>query len=145
MDVVEILKNKKIRAKEIPVWGVYLRKRWDEEFAAHLSHQEKESIFLYDENGLCGYLWHLFSYERKECLESDIAERAFDREPKKFCYLFYQHYDDALLIENASALKAADLIDEEDVYIVDKDFTWTYVETHEKGWYGPYFGRKRNE
>lgn len=145
MDVVEVLKNKRIRAREIPAWGVYLRTRWDEEFAAHLSHQEKESIFLYDEDGLCGFLWHIFSYEKKECLESEKAERTFDVEPKNFCYLFYQHCDHALLIENASALKAADLVDEEDVYIVDKEFTWTFVVTHEKGWYGPYFARKRNE
>jgi len=145
MDIVEILKNKKIQAKEIPAWGAYLRNRWDEEFAAHLTHQEKESIFLYDEDGLCGYLWHIFSYEKKKCLEKEKAEKAFNREPKTFCYLFYQHYDHALLIKNASTIKAIDLIDEEDVYIVDKEFTWTFVVTHEKGWCGPYFSRKDSE
>lgn len=143
MGVVGILKNKKIRVKEIPAWGVYLRKRWDEEFAAHLSHREKESIFLYDEDGLCGFLWHIFSYEKKEYLEKEQAERAFEMEPKGFCYLFYQHFDHALLIENASALYGVDLVDEEDVYIVDKEFTWTFVITHEKGWYGPYFARNK--
>ena len=145
MDLIQRLKVKKIRAKEILAWGVYLRNRWDEEFAAHLSHQEKESIFLYDEDGLCGFLWHIFSYEKKECLEKDQAEKAFDMEPKRFCYLLYQHCDHALLIENASALKAIDLIDEEDIYIVDKEFTWTFVVTHEKGLCGPYFARQRNK
>ena len=27
----------------------------------------------------------------------------------------------------------------QDVYIVAKDFSWTYVKTHETGWCGPYF------
>ena len=26
-----------------------------------------------------------------------------------------------------------------DIYIVDKEFTWTYVYTHEGFWCGPYF------
>ena len=30
---------------------------------------------------------------------------------------------------------------EEDVYVVDEDFRWTYVHTHEDGWCGPYFCR----
>ncbi|MEW9079279.1 DUF4275 family protein [Terrisporobacter glycolicus] len=25
------------------------------------------------------------------------------------------------------------------MYIVDKYFRWTYVNTHERGWLGPYF------
>ena len=29
-----------------------------------------------------------------------------------------------------------------DIYIVDKDFTWTFVKIHEHRWYGPYFARK---
>ncbi|SCM11283.1 Uncharacterized protein BCRIVMBC120_05479 [Bacillus wiedmannii] len=29
-----------------------------------------------------------------------------------------------------------------DIYIVDKEFTWTFVKTHEHRWYGPYFARK---
>ncbi|WP_230322433.1 MULTISPECIES: DUF4275 family protein [Bacillus] len=24
-------------------------------------------------------------------------------------------------------------------YVVDKGFNWTYVQTHETGWYGSYF------
>ena len=29
-----------------------------------------------------------------------------------------------------------------DIYIVDKDFTWTFVKTHEHRWCGPYFTKK---
>lgn len=30
-----------------------------------------------------------------------------------------------------------------DVYIVAKDFSWTYARTHERGWCGPYFCIKK--
>ncbi|GAB6155492.1 hypothetical protein JCM17380_42430 [Desulfosporosinus burensis] len=26
-----------------------------------------------------------------------------------------------------------------DIYITDKGFNWTFVQTHEDGWLGPYF------
>jgi len=37
-----------------------------------------------------------------------------------------------------------DLTDETniDMYIVDKQFRWTFVITHETGWCGPYFSPK---
>ncbi|MBP1081951.1 MULTISPECIES: DUF4275 family protein [Bacillus] len=90
------------------------------------------------------YLWHLFSYEKKSCLRDNQANNAFHEEVKKECYLFYQHSEYALILENASCLTAADLFNEGDVYITDKKFTWTYVNTHES-YLGPYFSRKNNE
>jgi hypothetical protein len=64
MQLVEELKNKKVKVMEIPKWGPYLRKQWEINFANHLSYKEKKSINLYDDDGACGYLWHLFSYEK---------------------------------------------------------------------------------
>lgn len=86
-------------------------------------------------------MWHLFSYEKKSCLLDKQANAAFQEEEKKECYLFYQHSDDALILENASSLNASDLSSEQDVYVIDKKFTLTYVNTHESGWLGPYFSR----
>ncbi|MDE6456785.1 MAG: DUF4275 family protein, partial [Dysosmobacter sp.] len=40
----------------------------------------------------------------------------------------------------ALALPEADTLNGADWYLVDKDFTWTYVHTHEGGC-GPYFCR----
>ena len=37
-----------------------------------------------------------------------------------------------------------DDMDEEDIYVVDKEFTWTYVNTHERSC-GPYFSKIKNE
>ncbi|WP_102272384.1 DUF4275 family protein [Cytobacillus massiliigabonensis] len=136
MDLISLLKKKKVKITEIPKWGTYLRKQWEDNFANHLDNREKQSIFLED------YLWHIFSYEKKNCLKDNQADIAFNKEGKKFCYVFYQHSNDALILENASLLNADDFSNEEDVYVVDKEFKWTYVRTHETGWCGPYFNRK---
>ncbi|MEI5908470.1 DUF4275 family protein [Bacillus spongiae] len=142
MNLLDTLISKKIKTREIPKWGTYLRRQWENEFANHLSDEEKKSIHLYDEDGVCGYLWHIFSYEKKESLKNKSAELAFDRELKEFCYVFYQSTNDALIVENASSLRAIDLINEEDIYITNKTFDWTFVITHETGWCGPYFSIK---
>ncbi|NPC91861.1 DUF4275 family protein [Bacillus sp. WMMC1349] len=142
MDLVSLLRMKKVRVIEIPKWGTYLRKQWEDNFVNHLSDQEKNSINLYDEDGLCGYLWHVFSYERRKHLKERQADIAFNEQSKQSCYVFYQHTDDALILENASPLTAEDFGNEEDVYVVDKEFNWTYVKTHETGYCGPYFSRK---
>ena len=48
------------------------------------------------------------------------------------------HIEKASVIEKITA-KAVDKDKASDVYIVAKDFSWTYVRTHEEGWCGPYF------
>jgi Domain of unknown function (DUF4275) len=47
--------------------------------------------------------------------------------------VYYQHSDYALFLENPSTFDTDDLIDEQDIYIVDKGFNWTYIQTHETG------------
>ncbi|MBT2680808.1 DUF4275 family protein [Bacillus sp. ISL-35] len=144
MDIVDKLKRKNIKVLDIPKWGTYLRKEWENNFANHLDEKEKEAIYLLDDRDFGGYLWHLFSNKKKDCLEGEKAEEAFNNERKNKCFVFFQHSDFALLLENASTFHTDDLIDEigTDMYIVDKQFRWTFVLTHETGWFGPYFSRK---
>ena len=70
--------------------------------------------------------------------------QSLDKLPDRF-YIFYQHSDYALIVKKANLFTADDLIDETDIYIVDKEFNWTYVKTHETGWCGPYFSRKNGK
>ena len=148
MEFLEVLRKKHMKVREFQSWGVYFRKCWEDHFANHLSDKEKEDIFLYGDKYACGYLWHIFSYEKKKCLEGKEAKNAFHNEVKKDCYIFYQHCDEVLLIKDASLLHMDDILCETDdaykgdIYIVDKDFTWTFVKTHEHRWCGPYFVRK---
>lgn len=140
MELVDILKNKKVKVTEIPKWGAYLRQQWESKFANHISHEEKKSIYLYDDRIACGYLWHVFSWGKRDYLKEEKAEKEFNNELKNTCYVFYQHSDYALILENASRFTADDLSNEEDVYVVDKELNWTYVKTHEIEC-GPYFSR----
>ncbi|MFB6362854.1 DUF4275 family protein [Paenibacillus elgii] len=142
MDLIDLLQSKNVSVRKNPKWGEYLRNQWESHFANHLSHEEKEAIYLHDVDGACGYLWHLFSYEKKDCLTEDEAETAFHNVPKDSCYVFYQRLDYALILENASMINAEDFANETDIYVVDQEFNWTYVKTHETGWCGPYFSRK---
>ena len=130
----------------MPGWVSYLRKQWEETFAGNLSYEEKEEIYLYQNGIACGYLWHVFSYEKNDCVKDDRANQTFNNVAKNTCYVFHQHSDYALIIEGASLVTASDFMmkddfDEEDIYVVDKDFTWTYVNAHERSC-GPYFSEK---
>ena len=66
MKIASMLENKKIKVAEIPKWGTFLRKLWEDNFANHLTLEEKKDIYLWNNSDFCGYLWHLFSYEKKE-------------------------------------------------------------------------------
>ena len=87
-------------------------------------------------------LWHLFTWGEVPCLQGDDARKAFDDLQYEEAIRFYDGY--ASHIEKVSAIgkvsaKAVDKDRGSDVYIVAKDFSWTYVRTHEIGICGPYF------
>jgi len=144
MHIIDKLKSKNMSVIKMPKKGNYLRNKWVRNFANHLSEREKEDIYLVDSNGLVGYLWHLFSFNKKDYLEGEKAEQAFNNERKGKCYVFFQHSKYALLLEDASMLHTNDLTVEghTDIYIVDENYNWTFVITHENGWLGPYFSRR---
>lgn len=142
IDLYDKLTARYMRVAEIPEWSNYLLKKWEETFVSHLSDEEKESIYLHSDRYSCGFLWHVFSWERTDRSVGEVAKERFQKQRKRECFVFYQLREDVLLIENASKIRVEDLCDEEDVYIVDKDFTWTYVQTHDREEFGPYFTSK---
>jgi hypothetical protein len=132
LKLLPILEAKNIRALKADFDGQDIKRMWEQAFAEGIDAFEKETIYM-DQ-----FLWHVFSYKRKPCLSSEAAVAAFLAVPKQECYVFYQDYNFVLYIENAADLTAADLEGESDIYIVDKSFKWTYVQTHESQC-GPYF------
>lgn len=113
--------RKELHVQEILKWGGYLRGKWEEYFASHLSAAQKRDIYLHN------YLWHLFSYEEQIYID------------KEKCTVFFQHTGDAYVIENAASLTLADLPSgNEDVYVMDWNGKWTFMITHERE-YGPYY------
>lgn len=105
---------------------------WDRTFAQNIREEVKESIYYSQ------FKWHIFSYEKQSSLKEDEARRAFDAEPKDELYVNYQNSPIVLLYSNANNVIAADFDSQQDIYIFDKNFNWTYVHTHES-MCGPYF------
>lgn len=88
MELFHKLARRNITISKQSGFGAKWRQQWEEVFARHLTAEEKRNIPLYDDDGANGYLWHVFSYETKDCLTEEEAEAAFDREEKKCCYIF---------------------------------------------------------
>lgn len=145
MNLYNTLHQNNIRVRLIAGWSPYFHSRWEEAFAGHLTSSEKQEIYLKDDRYYSGYLWHLFSYKKVDHLANNQAIRAFHGQSKKSCYLFYQHSDDVYLIDQGHLLTYELLSKEEDVYVVDSDFTWTFVITHETETCGPYFAVKSSQ
>jgi hypothetical protein len=136
---IKLLKDKGFLVSEFKNKGSELRKHWEEKFTHTLSKSQKQKIYLNQ------HLWHVYSYNKLSCLEGQQATEAFNKLKKNVCYIFYQENENAIMIENARSVKAEDVINNidgyiDDVYVVDKDFSWTYIYTHEK-FCGPYFSQ----
>ena len=92
------------------------------------------------------FLWHIFTWGNVPCLEGEPARKTFDELRYTEAIIFYDGRSNS--IEGASFVGkfSADEIDRDengDVYVVAKDFSWTYVRTHETGLCGPYFCTKQ--
>lgn len=112
--------------------GRAIADRWVSVFGAGADPQMIEEHVLN-----AGYYWHLFSWVEVPCLEGEEARRAFDAMDYDEAYIFF---DWSFHVETIGKTTAAELDKGcSDVYVVDKNFRWTYVHTHEDGLLGPYF------
>ncbi len=110
-----------------------LKKKWELAFAGGLTDEERKEIYLDD------FLWHACSYKKINLLEKDEAREAFNKVLKEEVVGFYQNENDVLNFRDGSFLKDSDFDLEDDIYVVDSDYKWTYIVTHEKEQCGPYF------
>ena len=125
-----------------------IKTRWLDTFAAGVPEEKLGAHVLAEGN----YLWHIFSWELVPCLTGGAARQALAEVPEETLYFFYCEYPPASqpLIQALPKSKALALADRpaddypsfngSDWYLVDKDFSWTYVHTHEEIC-GPYFCR----
>ncbi|WP_337099993.1 DUF4275 family protein [Paenibacillus sp. YIM B09110] len=116
--------------------GQELRDKWARLFARGMDISARMEIHMEQ------YLWHLFSYEKLPCLMNEDAEKAFHELEKRECYIFYQGREQVLFVPDGTKLTADILRREQDVYVVDSSFEWTYVNTHESD-LGPYFYHRK--
>jgi len=120
-----------------------VKNRWLDVFAADVSEKDLGEHVLSEGN----FLWHLFSWKLRPCLEGDDARQAL-AETAGERYLFYYEYPPAgvPLVRSVTLEDLAELPTDQDAilgadwYVVDKNFTWTYAQPHEEAC-GPYFAK----
>ena len=115
--------------------------QWLRCFATDIDKKELQRCFA-DK-----FVWHIFSYkllDSETFLVGDAARLAYDQADKSSC-LFCDMYGksgvtDILSDEYSSSSKIDSEIRE--LYVVSKDYSWTYIKTHENDNCGPYFYRR---
>ena len=112
--------------------------QWLRHFAKDVNKKSREKCFVND------FIWHIFSYELLEkgtYLVGDAARAAYDDAEKNdciFCDMYGQNgVSDKMLAEYSSSKEIDSKIIE--LYVVSKDYSWTYIKTHENDLCGPYF------
>ena len=128
--------------------GEDIVKKWLQAFAADVPKE----IIKNHVTASCNFLWHIFGWGKPSFLQGDEARKALDSlSPKQKCILFHNGFsvsgknkiEDISLCAKLSSLQMDELqkkqvFSKEDIYLVEQDFQWTYVITHESDC-GPYF------
>lgn len=89
-------------------------------------------------------LWAPSPRDGSPVLEGKEARAAFDALDYDTAYIFRWGFQEGITCAGVTARVTAAQLDQDegtDVYVVGRDFSWTYVHTHEDGWMGPYFCR----
>ncbi len=114
-------------------------KAWIEHFApSNLTRKQRKF--------LKSYIWHLFSFEmipKENFLVGEEACKAYDQEDKIGAIASFESCFDKRETEilKEEYYLAKEVVDFQELYIVAKDWTWTFISTHENFFYGlgPYF------
>lgn len=120
--------------------------KWKSVFAGEVPREIVEQRI----DGRGCYLWHAFSWGNAPCVERGAADAAFDAADKDGAFIAeeYAFHGGGKNIEYffrkcPLGLKSADLADMAEVFVVGRNFRWTYVVTHETGCgLGPYFAER---
>jgi hypothetical protein len=112
--------------------------QWVRHFAPDLSKKQWERYVKYQ------YIWHVFSFklvDSDNLLIGDAARHAYNNEEKTACIYCDMFNNSGVTDKPSSRYDTAETIDTEfsEFYVVAKDYSWTYIKTHEGDGCGPYF------
>ena len=117
--------------------------RWLFTFGSGVS----EEIMINNVLASCNLMWHIFTWGNAPCATDDEARKAFDDITYDKAIFFNGGYSandkpsikDVKIIDKISSADLESLMKGlDDFYIVDINFQWTYVHTHES-MIGPFF------
>ena len=115
--------------------------KWVRSFAPNITKRQ------YEQHIHNQYIWHAFSWDiipKETYLEGDEARNAYNNVDKNGAICLQLWFDESTtsLTEEFDSAEKIETPDGDYVefYVVGKDFTWTYIVTHETGMgLGPYF------
>jgi len=130
-----LLVAQKVEFVEIPKGQVsVLQQKWRETYAKSL--YKKTGKWTYDNID-----WHVFSYEYTAHLTGDSARNKY-REKCGSTYLVLPNLDEGKGYR-CESIKPVNFSQKGiDLYICPEDMSWTFVNTHEEDWIGPFYSDK---
>ncbi len=114
--------------------------QWLRHFAQGINKSQYEK-YVKDQ-----YIWHVFSWELIKAdglLTGDAARQAYNEAVKTDCIFCDMFNNGGVTDKFSPQYDTAEKIDENltEFYVVAKDYSWTYIKTHECDLCGPYFLR----
>ena len=128
-------------------------RRWLQSFATDVPKEIMKEHVTKSGN----FLWHIFGWGLTSYLQGDEARKTLDAlSSKEKCFLFHNGYslsgknniEDISSCPKLSSVQMDELQEKQnfskkDMYLVEQNFNWTYVITHESDC-GPYFCYRTN-
>ena len=115
-----------------------IKDKYIQTFFKNVSKIDKQKIYFKK------FMWHAFSYEKIPHYQGIYAIECLNKIQKNHVYIIFEHSNIVLEEKNISYDKLCNMIANDEIewdcYIIDKDFKWTFVMTHETDLDGPPFG-----
>ncbi len=116
-------------------------KKWLKTFSPDLTEEQYHSCYVWQ------FLWHVFSYKlvsEEDFLSGEEAVRAFEQADKTDAITLWRDDPTAEPLPISDKLSTVKGLNKQrETFVVGQNWEWTYVSTHENGWCGPYFCRKK--
>ncbi len=118
------------------------KREWLAHFATNVSKNDIEDKALKQGN----YIWHIFSWkliDLKDYLTGEKAREAFNNVNRQNAW-YINPWGRITTVRTFDSAKitAEELENEDEIYVVANDLSWTYIKTHENDMCGPYFYKK---
>jgi hypothetical protein len=123
-----------------------IRKEWREKYIRPFSEKIKNTKMTLHRGECCkknyksnGYNWHVFSFDivpHREVKPDYLSKKKITDET---VIMIWEECDSVGIRIESNSLPKLNFNTFEDLYVFPENFRWTFVSTHENGWFGPYY------